>query len=82
MSRTRRVYNSPNSPISIWNHDRGWKPTGIHIKDYGIISLLSGSIMSFCPNADEKTINTKLKEKSIIFVRLIAFLEKMNVFHA
>ena len=26
MSRTKRVYNFPNSPISVWNHDKGWKP--------------------------------------------------------
>jgi len=25
MSRTKRVYNFPDSPISIWNHDKGWK---------------------------------------------------------
>jgi len=26
MSRTKRVYNFPSSPISVWNHDKGWKP--------------------------------------------------------
>jgi hypothetical protein len=26
MSRTKRAYNYPNSPISEWHHDLGWKP--------------------------------------------------------